>query len=92
MKKSAQLVVSYPVNFLAVPAPWRYEPEQVVDSPWRDKKGIADYLGYSERYVTDLQRSKKIPFEKVGRSVRFNIHDVDKALKAFEIKSIALRH
>lgn len=83
---------SYSVKILALPAPWRNGSETgraKDDSPWRDKKGIAEHLVCSVRHITDLQKGKKIPFVKSGRFLRFNIHDCDKALKTLEIKSVA---
>jgi excisionase family DNA binding protein len=58
-------------------------------SPWRDRKGIAAHLGVSVRHITNLQRRRVIPYVKVGRVVRFDIHACDQALKAMEIKSVA---
>ncbi len=97
MKKPARLqrrdalTPSYSVEILALPAPWRNDfgtQTTKVDSPWRDKTGIAHYLGCSVRHITALQKRRAIPFVRFGRFVRFNIHDCDRALKVLELKSV----
>lgn len=57
---------------------------------WLDKAGIAAHIGVSPRTVTNLMRRRVLCYVKVGRLVRFDPEACDKALKAFEIKSIVL--
>lgn len=57
-------------------------------SQWRDRKGIAAHFAISERHVTNLQRRRILPYVRLGRAVRFDVHACDQALKALEIKSI----
>lgn len=60
-------------------------------SRWRDKQGIVIHIGVSIRHITELQKRRILPFVKAGRSVRFDIHAVDRALKALETQSVLLR-
>jgi hypothetical protein len=64
---------------------------QVTDSPWRDKQGIADYYRVSIRTINEWMRRKVIPFQKVDRTVRFNIHHCDTALMLFQVKSTLVK-
>ena len=57
-------------------------------SAWTDKRGIAAYLKCSVRHITNQQRRRRIPFTRLGRSIRFNIPAVDLAMRACEVKSI----
>ena len=59
------------------------------NSLWTNKAGIAAHLGCCQRHIGNLMRSRKLPFYKLGRIVRFNIPECEKALKAFEVKSVA---
>ena len=47
-------------------------------------KQLADYLGFSERHIANLTKSRKIPRIKIGRAVRFNLNSVMKSLMAYE--------
>jgi excisionase family DNA binding protein len=49
---------------------------------------IAEFLQYSPRHISNLMSSKRIPFLKVGASVRFNPQAVLKALEKYEVQSI----
>jgi len=57
-------------------------------SPWRDKAGIASYYGVCERTITNLVAKRQIPFKKLGRCIRFNIHTCDKAFENSCVKSV----
>jgi hypothetical protein len=57
-------------------------------SGWTDKRGIATHLKCSVRHITNQQRRRRIPFNRIGRCIRFNIASVDAALRASEVKSI----
>jgi excisionase family DNA binding protein len=56
--------------------------------PWIDKKAIASHFGCSVRHIGNLTRSRKLPYIKLGRLVRFDVDDCDKAIRAFEVKSV----
>jgi excisionase family DNA binding protein len=53
-----------------------------------DKKRLAEYLQCSIRHITNLQKSRIIPFYRIGRAIRFKICEVEAALKAYQLKSI----
>jgi len=59
------------------------------DSPWRDRKGIAARYGVCVSTVKNWTRGRVLPRVKKGRTVLYHIHDCDRALKAFEVKSVA---
>jgi hypothetical protein len=61
------------------------------NTPWRDKKGIAAHFGTCPRTVTNWMRARRIPYSKIGRVVRFNVHKCEKAIEAMEVKSVAWR-
>jgi len=46
-------------------------------------KELAKQLGKSERTIAEWKLLRKIPFEKIGRNVLFDVADVDLALKKF---------
>jgi len=50
---------------------------------WVTKPVIARHVSLSLRGVDNLMRQKAIPFAKFGRSVRFRVADVDRALQRF---------
>jgi hypothetical protein len=58
-------------------------------SPWRDAVGIAARYDVSERTIDEWTANRVIPSVKKGRVLRYHIHDCDRALKAYERKSIA---
>ena len=45
---------------------------------------IAEFLGFSERHISNLAKSRRIPRIKIGRSVRFDPSSVLEAMKSFE--------
>ena len=49
---------------------------------------IAKFLRYSSRHISNLMKSRRIPYLKVGSSVRFNPHAVLEALNKYEVESI----
>jgi excisionase family DNA binding protein len=55
---------------------------------WTNKQGIAARYGCSLRHIGNLTKTRKLPYVKLGRIVRFNVADCDRAIKAFEIKSV----
>lgn len=58
---------------------------------WRDRKGIAEHFGISERSVGNLMRRRLLPYVKLGRIVRFDLGACETAVKAFELHAVA-RH
>ena len=49
---------------------------------------IADYIGVSERTISNMMRQRRIPVIKIGKTVRFDPLKVRKALEKYEIESI----
>ena len=58
------------------------------ESNWTDKAGIAAHFRCSVRHIGNQMRSRRIPYVKLGRIVRFNIPDCERAIKAFEVKCV----
>lgn len=56
---------------------------------WVRKLDLAKYLSLSVRTIDNLMRQKKIPFVRLGRSVRFRIADVNRALERFVRKEVS---
>jgi hypothetical protein len=56
---------------------------------WKTREAIAAHFGLSLRYVADLQRRRILPYVKIGRMVRFDVRECERALKRFEVKGIA---
>ena len=52
------------------------------------RKQIADYIGVSERTISNMMRKRIIPVIKIGKSVRFDPSKVRKALDKYEIEAI----
>jgi excisionase family DNA binding protein len=46
---------------------------------------MAKLLGISVPYIIKLRRLRKIPYFKIGKSVRYNPHEVEKALEKFTV-------
>jgi len=53
-----------------------------------NRKQIADYIGVSERTISNMMRQRRIPVIKIGKSVRFDPSKVRKALDKYEIEAI----
>lgn len=47
----------------------------------------AEYTNLSERYIQHLVRSKRIPYLKVGRLVRFDPADLDRFLADCKVEA-----
>jgi excisionase family DNA binding protein len=54
-----------------------------------NKDEVARVIGKSRRSVELLMLERVIPYVKVGRSVRFRLRDVEKALEKFVVKEVA---
>jgi excisionase family DNA binding protein len=63
-------------------------PPTLTQSGLFNRKQIADYLGVSERTVSNLMRRRIIPVIKFGRSVRFDPVAVHKAMIRYQIEAI----
>ena len=53
-----------------------------------NRKQIADYIGVSERTISNMMSKRIIPVIKIGKSVRFDPSKVRKALDKYEIEAI----
>ena len=53
-----------------------------------NRREIADYIGVSERTISNMMRQRRIPVIKIGKSVRFDPTKVRKALDKYEIEAI----
>jgi excisionase family DNA binding protein len=53
-----------------------------------NRREIADYIGVSERTISNMMRQRRIPVIKIGKSVRFDPSKVRKALDKYEIEAI----
>jgi excisionase family DNA binding protein len=59
--------------------------------PWRLKQEIADYYRCDLRTITNLMRRRILPFVKIGRIVRFNIEECDRAMNKYKRPSMLLQ-
>jgi excisionase family DNA binding protein len=50
-----------------------------------NKRGIATKLGISERTVAEWMKHKRLPYIKIGKSVRFHWPDVLKRLRSLQV-------
>ena len=63
-------------------------PTTLTQSGLFNRKQIADYLGVSERTVSNMMSRRIIPVIKFGRSVRFDPVQVHKAMTKYQIEAI----
>jgi excisionase family DNA binding protein len=63
-------------------------PSTTTQSGLFNRKQIADYLGVSERTVSNMMSRRIIPVIKFGRSVRFDPVQVHKAMTKYQIEAI----
>jgi hypothetical protein len=59
--------------------------------PWRLKKEIADHYRCDLRTITNLMRRRILPFVKIGRIVRFNVEECDRAMNKYKRPSVLLQ-
>ena len=52
------------------------------------KTELAQFLGVSLRTVDAYVSSRRIPYIKLGRLVRFRLPDVERALKRFTVEEV----
>ncbi len=55
---------------------------------WVKKSDLAKHLSLSVRSIDNLIARRAVPFVRLGRSVRFKISDVDRALERFTRKEV----
>src|SRR6202140_4470718 len=49
---------------------------------------LAKELGRSLSAIARWQRARKIPFVRIGRFIRFNLTNVERALERYELKEV----
>ena len=54
-------------------------------------KKLAEFLGISKSSVYLLVETRKLPFYKVGGSLRFKIADIEEYLKTVRVEPIVLK-
>jgi len=54
------------------------------------KAELARYLDVSPRTVDNYISSRRIPYIKIGRLVRFRLADVERALKRYTVEEISI--
>lgn len=54
-----------------------------------DQAGAAEYLGLTEDQVRGLKYRRAIPFVKVGRSLRFDLRDLERWIEANKTEAMA---
>lgn len=54
---------------------------------WATKGDLARHFKCSIRYVTELMQRRVIPYVKIGRFVRFDLAECDKAMEQFRMTS-----
>ena len=60
------------------------------NTPWRNKKQLADHYGCSIRTIENLMRGRVLPFVKIRRFIRFNVIECDKAVEKYKQRSALL--
>jgi hypothetical protein len=56
-------------------------------SPWRKKAQMAEYYDCDLKTISNLMRRRILPFVKIGRFVRFNLPECDRAMERYKRKS-----
>lgn len=57
-------------------------------SPLWDTKQLAEHLGMSPRYIGQLVRESKLPYVRIGRSLRFRRDEIDAWLESRSRKAV----
>lgn len=58
---------------------------------WVTKQQLAAHLQCCPRTVNNLMRRRILPYRKIGRLLRFDPAECDRALEAFQVRSLAGR-
>jgi excisionase family DNA binding protein len=64
-----------------------------IDDPYvrlLTKREIARVISKSERSIDNMMKGRVIPFLKLGRSVRFKLRDVEKALSKLTVREVSI--
>ena len=56
---------------------------------WVTKHDLALFYRVCDRTIDNWVARKRIPFRKIGRSVRFSLGDVEAALQRYDLKAIS---
>jgi len=65
---------------IAEPGPLA-ETKQAIPAAWVDRKQLAKHLAVSQRTIANWMARRRIPYLKLGRTVRFSIEQVDEHLR-----------
>jgi excisionase family DNA binding protein len=58
------------------------------DSPtWLDEAGASNRTSLSRSYLRQLRRQGRIPYAKIGRSVRYNVRALDEFMASHEAEA-----
>jgi excisionase family DNA binding protein len=55
---------------------------------WKTKREIASHLKCNIRTVTKLMKRRILPFVKIGRIVRLDLDECDRAMEKYKSKSL----
>ena len=58
---------------------------------WVGKLALASFFGVSVRTTTNWMQRRVIPYVKIGRTLRFNLADCERAVRSFEMTSAGVR-
>ncbi len=53
-----------------------------------EKELAENYIKCSERHLINMRNKRILPFIKLGRSVRYDLHAVEKALEKLVVKEV----
>ena len=57
-----------------------------MEGRYLNKRGLCDVLGISIGKVELLMKEGELPYIKLGRNVRFDVHDIENFLEKAKIK------
>ncbi len=77
--KPSQISAISPIS-----APPATRPENPAEAVWVSKREMAKHLGVSVRTIDTWMARRRLPHVKLGRTVRFNLRDVDAHLKKLQ--------
>jgi excisionase family DNA binding protein len=61
----------------------------LLPKPTLSERDAAAYLSFSEDWIRKQRRRGRMPFVRVGRSIRYRVTDLDKWLAAHTVKASA---